>query len=50
MIEARTTHIEVNTEYDTVRMTDFRKYMEKQGIHMEDDPSSWPDDFEEDWE
>ena len=50
MIEARTTHVEVNTEYDRVRMIDFKKHVEKQGLHMEDDPSSWPDDFEEDWE
>ena len=40
MIEARTTHVEVNTEYDRVRMIDFRKHVEKQGLHMEDDSSS----------
>ena len=50
MIEARTTHIEVNTEFDKVRMKDFRSYMVNQGLQMSDDPSSWPDDFEEDWE
>ena len=50
MIEARTTHVEVNTEYDRVRMTDFRKHVEKQGLHMDDDSTSWPDEFEEDWE
>ena len=50
MIEARTAHVEVNTEYDKLRMTDFRKHVEQQGLHMADDPSSWPDDFEEDWE
>ena len=26
MIEARTTHVEVNTEYDRVRMIDFRNH------------------------
>ena len=50
LIEARTTHIEVNTEFDKERMKDFRSYMVNQGLQMSDDPSSWPDDFEEDWE
>ncbi len=50
MIEAKTANIAVETEYDKMRVKDFAKHVEGQGLNMSDDPSSWPDDFEEDWE
>ena len=50
MIEARTTNVEVNTEFDRVRLKDFNKHVESQGLNISSDSSSWPDDFEEDWE
>ena len=50
MIEAKTANIAVETEYDKLRVKDFNKHMERQGLHMSDASSSWPDDFEEDWE
>ena len=49
-IEAKTANIAVETEMDKMRLKDFAKHVEGQGLNMSDDPSSWPDDFEEDWE
>ena len=50
MIEAKAANIAVETEYGKLRVKDFAKHVEGQGLNMSDDPSSWPDDFEEDWE
>ena len=49
-IEAKTANIAVETEMDKMRLKDFTKHVEGQGLNMSDDSSSWPDDFEEDWE
>ena len=50
IIEAKAANIAVETEYGKLRVKDFAKHVEGQGLNMSDDPSSWPDDFEEDWE
>ena len=50
LIEAKTAHMAVETEMDKMRLKDFTKHVEGQGLNMSDDGSSWPDDFEEDWE
>jgi len=50
MIEAKATHIAVETEYEKIRMKDFKEHVESKAINMDEDFSSWPDDFEEDWE
>ena len=50
LIEAKTANIAVETEMDKMRLKDFSKHVEGQGLNMSDDSSSWPDDFEEDWE
>ena len=50
MIEAKTAHIAVETEYEKIRMKDFKEHVENKAINMDEDFSSWPDDFEEDWE
>ena len=50
LIEAKTAHMAVETEMDKMRLKDFTKHVEGQGLNMSDDSSSWPDDFEEDWE
>lgn len=51
MIEAKTANLAVETEMDKMRLKDFLKHVESQGLNMSDgDHSSWPDDFEEDWE
>ena len=49
-IEAKTANMAVETEMDKMRLKDFTKHVEGQGLNMSDDSSSWPDDFEEDWE
>jgi hypothetical protein len=49
-IEAKTANLAVETELDKMRLKDFTKHVEGQGLNMSDDSSSWPDDFEEDWE
>ena len=49
-IEAKTANIAVETEMDKMRLKDFTKHVEGQGLNMSDDSSSWPDDFEEGWE
>jgi hypothetical protein len=50
MIEAKAANIAVDTEYEKIRVKDFSKHVESKGINMSEDFSSWPDDFEEDWE
>ena len=50
MIEAKTANIAVETEYDKMRVMDFAKHVEGQGLNLSEDDSSWPDDFEEEWE
>ena len=50
MIEVKTANIAVETEYAKLRMKDFRKHILKEGLNMDEEFSSWPDDFEEDWE
>ena len=50
IIEAKAANIAVETEMDKMRLKDFTKHVEGQGLNMSDDGSSWPDDFEEDWE
>ena len=50
LIEAKTANIAVETEMDKMRLKDFTKHVEGQGLNMSDDSSSWPDDFGEDWE
>ena len=50
IIEAKAANIAVETEYGKLREKDFAKHVEGQGLNMSDDPSSWPDEFEEDWE
>ena len=50
IIEAKAANIAVETEYGKMRVKDFTKHVESQGLNMSDDSSSWPDDFEEDWE
>ena len=50
LIEAKTAHMAVETEMEKMRLKDFTKHVEGQGLNMSDDGSSWPDDFEEDWE
>jgi ribosomal protein L25 (general stress protein Ctc) len=51
LIEAKTINLEIETKIDKIRLKDFIKHVEKQGLNMSDeDNSSWPDDFEEDWE
>ena len=50
IIEAKAANIAVETEYGKLRVKDFAKHVAGQGLNMSDDPSSWPDDFEEDWE
>ena len=49
-IEAKTANMAVETEMDKMRLKDFTKHVEGQGLNMNDDSSSWPDEFEEDWE
>ncbi|HJM41568.1 MAG TPA: hypothetical protein QF514_05015 [Candidatus Thalassarchaeaceae archaeon] len=49
-IEAKTANLAVETELDKMRLKDFSKHVESKGVNMNDDSSSWPDDFEEDWE
>ena len=50
MIEAKAANIAVETEYDKVRVKDFTKHVESNGLNMSDENSPWPDEFEEDWE
>ena len=50
MIEVKTANIAVETEYAKLRMKDFRKHILKEGLNMDEEFSSWPDHFEEDWE
>jgi len=51
LIEAKTANLAVETEMDKMRLKDFLKHIESQGLNMSNDEhSSWPDDFEEDWE
>ena len=50
MIEAKAANIAVETEYEKIRVKDFSKHVESKGLNMSEDTSSWPDDFEEDWE
>ena len=50
MIEAKAANIAVETEYEKIRVRDFSKHVESKGVNMNEDFSSWPDDFEEDWE
>lgn len=50
LIEAKTANIAVETKMEKMRLKDFTKHVESQGLNMRDDCSSWPDDFEEDWE
>ena len=50
LIEAKTAHMAVETEMEKMRLKDFTKHVEGQGLNMSDDGSSWPADFEEDWE
>ena len=50
MIEAKAANIAVDTEYEKIRVKDFSKHVESKGVNMNEDFSSWPDDFEEDWE
>ena len=50
LIEAKAAHMAVETEMDKMRLKDFTKHVEGQGLNMSDGSSSWPDDFEEDWE
>ena len=51
MIEAKTANLAVETEHDKVRLKDFTKHVEGQGLNMSgENHTSWPDDFEEDWE
>jgi ribosomal protein L25 (general stress protein Ctc) len=51
LIEAKTINLEIETKIDKIRLKDFIKHVEKQGLNMcDEDNSSWPDDFEEDWE
>ena len=50
MIEVKTANIVVKTEYEKIRMEDFKTHFASKSIDMDDDFSSWPDDFEEDWE
>ena len=49
-IEAKTANIAVETEMDKMRLKDFSKHVDGQGLNLSEDDSSWPDDFEEDWE
>ena len=50
LIEAKAANMTVETEYGKVRLKDFIKHIESQGLNMSGDDFSWPDDFEEDWE
>ena len=51
LIDAKTANLAVETEFDKIRLKDFVKQAERQGLNMnENDNPSWPDDFEEDWE
>ena len=50
MIEVKTANIVVKTEYEKIRMEDFKTHFANKSIDIDDDFSSWPDDFEEDWE
>ncbi len=50
MIEEKTANIAVDTEYEKIRVKEFSKLVESKGLNMSEDTSSWPDDFEEDWE
>ena len=50
MIEAKTAHLAVETEYEKIRVKDFKEHVESKAINMNEEFSSWPDDFEEDWE
>ena len=51
LIDAKTANLAVETEMDKMRLKDFLKHIESQGLNMSNDEhSSWPDDFEEDWE
>ena len=50
IIEAKAANIAVETEYGNLRVKDFAKLVEGHGLNMSDEFSSWPDDFEEDWE
>lgn len=51
LIDAKTANLAVETEFDKIRLKDFVKHAERQGLNMnENDNPSWPDDFEEDWE
>ena len=45
-VEAKTANMAVETEMDKMRLKDFTKHVEDQGLNMNDDSSSWPDDFE----
>ena len=37
MIEARTANVEVSTEFDRVRLKDFNKHVESQGLNISSD-------------
>ena len=50
MIEAKAANIAAETEYEKIRVKDFSKHVESKGVNINEDFSSWPDDFEEDWE
>ena len=47
--EKKTEKIVVETEFEKERMNDFVKHSQKAGFYLNDDFSSWFDDFGEDW-
>tara|TARA_B100000902_G_C26902524_1_gene712818 strand:+ start:76 stop:273 length:198 start_codon:yes stop_codon:yes gene_type:complete len=48
--EKKAEKIDVEIEFEKVRMNDFVNHSEKFGLNFNDDFSSWFDDFGEDWE
>ncbi len=51
MFEAKTVNLDIETKIDKIRLKDFIKHAEREGLNMsEENHPSWPDDFEEDWE
>ncbi len=50
-IEAKTANLNVENKYEKLRLKDFARHVESQGLNLsESNDPSWPDDFEEDWE
>ena len=42
--------IDVQTDLNAYRLEDWKKMDKDFGLHIDEDETTWPDDFEEEWE